>query len=316
MFDPNREPENPDDFERLLASKPNNSLLWIKYMVFYLQMAEVDKARTVANKALSTILFNQDAERLNVWVSLLNLENMYGTPETVEQTLAKAAQNCDSLKIHFHMAEIYARSGKQTEAEALFVKMIKKFSRSPDVWIKYGIFHYRNNQSELARKLLIKSFNSLDKKDRKFNILSSFNSNILFESLDIEMVNKFAQLEFKYGEVERAKSMYDSLLFTYPNRTDIWSVYIDMLVKHEKYEDARHIFDRIIQMGLTVKRMKFIFKKYMDFEKLHGDEASVQRVKELAASYVEKKTDFGEANGKQNHHNSSSIEENLKKNLK
>ena len=53
------------------------------------------------------------------------------------------------------------------------------------------------------------------------------------------MVNKFAQLEFKYGELERAKTMYDSLLFTYPNRTDIWSVYIDMLVKHEKFEDAR-----------------------------------------------------------------------------
>ena len=53
------------------------------------------------------------------------------------------------------------------------------------------------------------------------------------------MVNKFAQLEFKYGDVERAKTMYDSLLFTYPNRTDIWSVYIDMLVKHQLYEEAR-----------------------------------------------------------------------------
>lgn len=53
------------------------------------------------------------------------------------------------------------------------------------------------------------------------------------------MVNKFAQLEFKYGEIERGITMYDSLLSTYPNRTDIWSVYIDMLTKHEKYEDAR-----------------------------------------------------------------------------
>jgi rRNA biogenesis protein RRP5 len=53
------------------------------------------------------------------------------------------------------------------------------------------------------------------------------------------MVNKFAQLEFKYGDIERGKTMYDSLLFTYQNRTDIWSVYIDMLVRHEKYDDAR-----------------------------------------------------------------------------
>lgn len=57
------------------------------------------------------------------------------------------------------------------------------------------------------------------------------------------MVNKFAQLEFKFGDIERAKTMYDSLLYTYPNRTDIWSVYIDMLVKHYKIDDARWAFN-------------------------------------------------------------------------
>ena len=34
--------------------------------------------------------------------------------------------------------------------------------------------------------------------------------------------------------------MYDSLLFTYPNRTDLWSVYIDMLVKYERKVEARY----------------------------------------------------------------------------
>lgn len=46
------------------------------------------------------------------------------------------------------------------------MKMTRKFSKTPEVWIKYGIFHYRNSNCELARKLLIKSFNSLDKRDR------------------------------------------------------------------------------------------------------------------------------------------------------
>ncbi len=55
----------------------------------------------------------------------------------------------------------------------------------------------------------------------------------------------------------------------------------------------RHIFDRIIQMGLTVKRMKFIFKKYMDFEKLHGTEETVEKVKQLATGYVERKSKMG-----------------------
>ena len=101
------------------------------------------------------------------------------------------------------------------------------------------------------------------------------------------MVNKFAQLEFKYGEAERAKTMYDSLLSTYPNRTDIWSVYIDMLVKAELFDDVRHVFHRIIQLKLAVKRLKFIFKKYVDFESAHGTADSVDKVKELAVKYAE-----------------------------
>ena len=173
VFDPNREPDNADDFERLIASKPNNSFVWIKYIVFYLQMAEIEKARAVAKQALKTILYTEDQERLNVWVALLNLENMYGTQTSLEQAFNQACQNCDSYKIHCHMAEIFARSNKIQEAEAIFIKMTRKFSQSPEVWIKYGIFHYKNSNCELARKLLIKSFNSLDKKDRKYSKLYS-----------------------------------------------------------------------------------------------------------------------------------------------
>jgi rRNA biogenesis protein RRP5 len=112
VFDSERPPENSDDYERLLASKPNSSLLWIKYMVFYLQMAEIDKARSIGHQALKTILYREEAERLNVWVALLNLENLYGTQRSIEETFNKATQNCDSFKVHSHMAEIYARSSK------------------------------------------------------------------------------------------------------------------------------------------------------------------------------------------------------------
>lgn len=126
-------------------------------------------------------------------------------------------------------------------------------------------------------------------------------------------MNKFAQLEFKYGDVERAKTMYDSLLFTYPNRTDIWSVYLDLLVKHQKFDDVRHIFNRIVQLGLTAKRMKFIFKKYMDFEKVHGNEDLCEKVREMAMKYVE--TSTKKVDDDDNKQSKNSIETNLKKNL-
>lgn len=38
--------------------------------------------------------------------------------------------------------------------------------------------------------------------------------------------------------------------------------------------------------------MKFIFKKYLDFEKANGTEETVESVKEMAAKYVESKPKF------------------------
>lgn len=66
-------------------------------------------------------------------------------------------------------------------------------------------------------------------------------------------------------------------------------------------------------MGLTSKRMKFIFKKFLDFEKAHGSEESVEKVKELAVKYVEKP---GMANGDEEKKNTGvDMKDHLKKNL-
>ena len=56
-MDTNRPPETPDDFDRLLVSRPNCSAIWVQYMAFHLHTAEVDKARAIAQRALKTISF-------------------------------------------------------------------------------------------------------------------------------------------------------------------------------------------------------------------------------------------------------------------
>jgi rRNA biogenesis protein RRP5 len=49
------------------------------YAICSLQATEIEKARAVAQRALSTISFREEQEKLNVWCALLNLENLYGT---------------------------------------------------------------------------------------------------------------------------------------------------------------------------------------------------------------------------------------------
>lgn len=57
LMDPGRQPESADDFDRLVLSSPDSSILWLQYMAFHLQATEIEKARAVAERALKTISF-------------------------------------------------------------------------------------------------------------------------------------------------------------------------------------------------------------------------------------------------------------------
>ena len=107
-------PQSVADFERLLLGQPNSSFLWLSYMAFELQLSEVSKARGIAERAIRTI--NQgpdtDSELLNVWVAYLNLENTYGTDETIEEIFKRACEYNDPEEMHSRLASIYIQSGK------------------------------------------------------------------------------------------------------------------------------------------------------------------------------------------------------------
>lgn len=105
-------PESNADFERLLLGSPNSSYLWVQYMSFQLQLSEIEKARELAKRALKTINFREEQEKLNVWIALLNLENVYGTEESLEAAFKDAARHNDSKTIHLRLAAILDQSEK------------------------------------------------------------------------------------------------------------------------------------------------------------------------------------------------------------
>ena len=88
--------------------------------------------------------------------------------------------------------------------------------------------------------------------------------------------------------------------------------FIYFLIYHKK----RQIFNRIVQLGLTAKRMKFIFKKYMDFEKAHGSDESVEKVKELALKYAAESNVTDDNKQSSKTVKGDEMEMTLKKNLK
>lgn len=56
---------------------------------------------------------------------------------------------------------------------------------------------------------------------------------------DVDVISKLAQMEFQFGDPEHAKAIFENTLSTYPKRTDIWSVYIDMMIKHGSQKEVR-----------------------------------------------------------------------------
>ncbi len=48
-----------------------------------------------------------------MWIALLNLENLYGTDESVQNVFNEAVKQNDAKKIYLKMVDIYAHNDKQ-----------------------------------------------------------------------------------------------------------------------------------------------------------------------------------------------------------
>jgi len=269
-------PTTLDEFERLVVASPDSSLVWVQYMALAMQGGELEVARGVAKRALQRINFRLEGERLNIFLAWLNLENTFGSEEAMSEVLKEALQCCDQFKVYSQVAAIYQQSGKVTEAEKIHKILARKFNKEKEVWVKFGIFYYKNNKLNDGRFVLQRSLQSLEKKEH------------------LEMSSKFAQIEFRYGDPERGKTMFETILANYPRRTDLWSVYADQLVKTGDLDAARALFRRMATLDLQAKRMKFLFKKWLDFETGHGTESGVGEVRQAAQKYLEGKGGGGE----------------------
>lgn len=70
---------------------------------------------------------------------------------------------------------------------------------------------------------------------------------------------------------------------------NVRSVWVQLLVSQSCPVSSRSLFDRVIHLSLSVKKIKFFFKRYLEYEKKHGTPESIQAVKEKAMEFVEAK---------------------------
>lgn len=172
----------------------------------------------------------------------------------------------------------------QQEAEDLFDRMRKNRDISTDTnyWLNYATFLMTTlGRSDDARALLQRATQSLPTHQHS------------------HAISRFGALEFQspYGDVERGRTVFEGLVDAHKNGFDLWDQYLAQEISlasgsRGHLENVRRLFERMTKMKMRPKRAKFVFKKWLGWEKelVHqgkGSDKNLARVKALAEEYVE-----------------------------
>eukprot|EP00755_Sulcionema_specki_P003803 Sspe_Gene.28503::Locus_12981_Transcript_1_1_Confidence_1.000_Length_2891::g.28503::m.28503/K14792/RRP5, PDCD11; rRNA biogenesis protein RRP5 len=265
-----------EDFERMVMSSPHSSYVWCQFMAHYVASKEYEQARLVAERALKTISYRETEELFNVWVAYLNIENAYGTQESLNEVFARFLKHSDDeMKAYSALVDVAKSTNHAALVHRTFQTMLKKFGQSTiKPWVDYAQFLIqRGSYEELGR---------IQKR-----MLSNEN---LSPKHHVAALVKIACLHFREGSIDKGRNIFESLVIKYPKRTDLWSVYLDMeqvvLPKVDDLSRIRHVFDRVITTNLSTKKMQYFLSRYMAFETQHGTQERVDYVKQKAVEYV------------------------------
>ena len=238
-------------------------------MAFDISLGEVDRARALAERALAAIHYREEGEKFNIWVAWLNLEVAYGSEEAALALLGRALCHADARRMYLAGVDVFERAGKGGLVEDCLKAMCRKFADSPEVWLRAVKYRLAAGEGEAAQRLLDRSLKSLPRHEH------------------VRMVSQAALLEFRCGDAERGRSLFEGVLRNFPKRLDLWSVYLDQEIGTGDAPRARALFERATSLSLPPKKMKFLFKRYLDYERERGTAAGVAHVKRRALEFVE-----------------------------
>ncbi|KAI3399892.1 hypothetical protein diail_5403 [Diaporthe ilicicola] len=277
-------PQTAEDYERLLLGQTDSSDLWVRYMAFQAQVSEPARAREIAERALKTINIREEGEKLNVWIAYMNLENAFGTDETMSDVFKRACSYNDEQVVHERLINIYITTGKQDKADELYQAMLKKFgAKSPQVWTNYANFlHNTVMDADRGRALIHRATQRLP------------------THTHVPLMTKFASLEFRSasGDPEHGRTVFEGILSAYPKKFDLWNQLLDLEISAynaaKKSGDGkadpthvREVFERGTKTkGLKALRAKKWFQRWAKWEGENGDAKSKEKVMAKATEWT------------------------------
>ena|ERR1700761_6914909 len=79
-------------------------------------------------------------------------------------------------------------------------------------------------------------------------------------STDLKTISRFAQLEYKLGDPERGKTLFEGIIDSHPKRLDFWSVYMDMEAGQKQIQSLRSV---VVEYVCTSAFMYLVTEIYL-----------------------------------------------------
>lgn len=127
----------------------------------------------------------------------------------------------------------------------------KSFTPDPAFWLSYAAFLLATispPSPQRARALLSRATQSVPSAQHRY------------------LTQKFAALEFKSGDPERGRTIFEGLVTTWPKKWDIWDVYLALEKSHGNDDYVRALFERMSKVDMKKKRAEAIFKRWREWE--------------------------------------------------
>ena len=205
-----------------------------------------------------------------MWVAYLALENKYADnpEEAASALLQRALQHNDAKAIYLAAIDLFGKGEPHAALLETCARGVRrKFGGSCKVWLKLVKLDIAAGKEPGGT--LERATRALPKRKH------------------VKLLSRAGLLEFKEGSAERGRAVFEGLLQTYPKRTDLWGVYIDQEVRAGDVASTRNLFERTIHLDLPAKKMRFFFKRYLEYESDHGGDDRVAYVKKRAMEYVQ-----------------------------
>ena len=123
------------------------------------QLAELERAREVGERALRTIELTAEGERYNLWAAMLNLEKRFGDEESLAALFKRAIAQADPMRIYLHVdviskfGQLEFRHGSAERGRTVFDGVLSSYPKRIDVWSVYLDMELRRGEPGPIRSL-------------------------------------------------------------------------------------------------------------------------------------------------------------------